>query len=307
MIYTITLSPYLDMTIEVEELFYDDVNRVVEERRRAGGKGIDVSRVIRELGGQSVVLGLAGGHRGLELEGALISEGILCDLTRMQQETKANIIIYQRKKRIGTLIGGPEPLIDVSEVGAFFDRVRQIPAGSYVTISGAPPDSVNDVFYAQLVTTLREKGVKVIVDADGPSLKMAVNAGPCLVKPNLHEFGRLVDGNVTDMDQIVERSRAFLETVDYMVVSMGGRGALGLAKGLIFHAVPPKVKVRNSMGAGDALVAGIVYGLGSGYSFRDSVVLGTACGTASTLVQQNGLCRKEDVLDIQKDIVVKMI
>jgi 6-phosphofructokinase 2 len=307
MIYTVTLNPCLDITVEVEELVYDDVNYIAEERKRAGGKGIDVSRVIKELGGQSVALGFAGGYHGMELEGSLINEGVVCDFTKMHEETKTNITIYQRKKKIQTLLSTPEPSITPLEMAAFFGKIREIPAGSFVAISGNPPESINENFYAQITTTLREKGIKVVLDTDGVALKMGVSAGPFLIKPNIHEFGRLVEKNVSDMNEILEQARPYMDVLECMVVSMGVKGVLGLTKEGVFRVVPPKVKVRSSIGAGDSLVAGIVYGLSSGSSFEDAVVLGVACGTASTLNQENGLCRKEDVLEIQKDIVVKKI
>jgi 6-phosphofructokinase 2 len=307
MIYTITLNPHLDITVEVEELVYDDVNHIVEERKRVGGKGVDVSRVIKELGGQSVTLGFTGGYHGLELEGSLINEGVVCDFTKMHEETKTNITIYQRKKKIQTLLSAPEPSITALEIASFFGKMREIPPGSFVVISGNPPESINENFYAQMTTTLKDKGIKVILDTDGGALRMGVSAGPYLIKPNLHEFGRLVEKNVVDMGEIIDQARPYMEVLEHMVVSMGAKGVFGFSKDGVVHVAPPKVKVRSSMGAGDSLVAGIVYGLSSGGSFEKALVLGVACGTASTLNQENGFCRREDVFEIQKDIVVKKI
>ena len=102
MIYTVTLSPFLDRIIDVEELIYDDANIIEEEKRRAGGRGVDVSRVIKELGGQSIALGFIGGYNGLELEGRLINEGVICDFTRINSEMRTNNIVYQRKKKLQT-------------------------------------------------------------------------------------------------------------------------------------------------------------------------------------------------------------
>ena len=104
MIYTLTMNPSLDRTIDVEEFMYDDVNTIVEEKEYVSGKGIDVSRVIRELGGQSIALGIVGGYNGLELEGRLVNEGVLCDFTRINAQTRNNIIIHQRKKKMQTFL-----------------------------------------------------------------------------------------------------------------------------------------------------------------------------------------------------------
>lgn len=307
MIFTVNLNPSLDTTVEVEELIYDDANAIVDQQKRAGGKGLVAARVIKELGGQSNALGLAGGYNGLQLEGSLISEGLVCDFTRIREETKTNITIYQRKKKLQTLLSAPEPFISPLEIAMFYGKIKEIASGSFVIISGNPPGDVNENFYAQLVTALNEKGAKVILDADREALKLGVKAGPYLIKPNIHEFGRLVERNVSDVGEILDSVDDLLNTVEYIVVSLGVRGAVGLSRESRFHVIPPKVKVRSSIGAGDSLVGGAVFGLSEGYSFVDAVTLGVACGTASTLNQENSPCRKEDVFEIKKDIVVKYL
>jgi 6-phosphofructokinase 2 len=307
MIYTVTLNPSLDRTIEVEELMYDDVNRIVEETKSAGGRGLDVSRVVKELGGQSVALGFVGGYDGLELEGNLVNEGVLCSFTRVNDETKTNIIFYQRKKKLQTLLSKRGPKLLPLEVAAFFDKIKEIPMGSWVVISGSVPDGINENFFAQLIITLRERGVKVLLDSDGDLLKNGVKAGPYLIKPNIHEFSRLVGRNVAEVDEIVEQSMPFLENIEYVVVSMGARGVVGVSRNGAYHATPPKVKVRSSVGAGDSLVGGIVFVLSQGGSFEEALVTGVACGTASTLNPGKILCKREDVVIIREDVIVKKI
>jgi len=302
MVYTVTLNPILERTLEVEEVIYDDVNRVVEERKNTGGKGIDVSRVIKELGGQSIAMGFAGGYNGLELVGRLVNEGVVCDFTKIHGESGAYITIYQRKKKLQTLLNTPCPAISQIESDEFFRKIQEVPVNSYVVISGNPLQNMNDNFYAQLVTTLKEKGVKVILDADGEAMKRGAGAGPYLIKPNIHEFGRLVEKNVSEVDEIVEYAKPLEEKIECIVVSMGARGVVGIARGVHCHVTPPKVNVRSSIGAGDSLVAGIVFALSQGSTFEDSLVLGVACGTASTLNPASGHCTKEDLESIKKDV-----
>lgn len=307
MIYTVTLNPTLDNTIEVEELLYDDVNNIKEVRKRAGGKGIVVSRVINELGGQSIALGFVGGYVGMELEGSLLNEGVSCNLIKIHEETKTNVIIYQRKKKLQTLLSTREPAISPLEIAGFFEKIKEIPEGSYVVISGNPPEGVNDSFFAQIITTLKDKDINVFLDTDGEALKKGVGAAPFLIKPNIYEFGRLAEKNIVDIDEILEYSQRYSNMITYIVVSMGAQGVVGISRHGNYCIVPPKVKVRSSMGAGDSLLAGVVYGLSEGSSFEEALVTGVACGTASTLNQENGLCIKEDVYNIKKDIVVKRI
>ncbi|OPY72266.1 MAG: 6-phosphofructokinase isozyme 2 [Syntrophorhabdus sp. PtaU1.Bin058] len=307
MIYTVTLNPSLDRIIEVEELMYDDVNEVVEEKRYPSGKGIDVSRVIRELGGQSIALGFIGGYNGLELEGRLVNEGILCDFTEIHDETRTNVIIYQRKKKLQTLLSTQGPLVNETESAAFFRKIQGIPANSIMVISGNIPAGVNEGFYAQLVTTLKGKNVRMFLDTDGEALQIGVDAGPYLIKPNIHEFSRLVKKNIVEIDDIVKYAKPYENIVEYIVVSMGARGVVGISGKGNFHAAPPKVKVRSSIGSGDSLLAGVVYVLSDGGTFEDALVQGVACGTARALNPGNDLCTKEDVDFIKKDVIIKKI
>jgi 6-phosphofructokinase 2 len=306
MIYTITLNPSLDRIIDVEELIYDDVNKIAEERRNAGGRGIDVSRVIKELGGQSIALGFIGGYDGSELEGRLVNEGIVCDFTRINSETRTNNIVYQRKKKLQTLLSAYEPAVDPLEITSFFNKIKEIPRHSYVVISGNMPKGVNENFYAQMIITLKEKGTKVILDTDGEALRRGVDAGPYLIKPNIHEFGRLVENNVSSVEEIINYAKPYQNIVEYIVVSMGVRGVVGINRHEYYLATPPKIKVRSSMGAGDSLVAGIVYAMSEGWTFTDAITMGVACGTASTLNPGKELCRREDVEIIKKDVIIKI-
>jgi 6-phosphofructokinase 2 len=307
MIYTVTFNPYLDRTIDIQELIYDDVNEIVDEKRRAGGRGIDVSRVIKELGGQSIALGFMGGYSGLELESRLVYEGIVCSFTRISGETRTNNTVYQRNKKVQTLLCTSDPDVSPLEIAAFHNKLKEIPRGSFVVVSGNPPKFVNEDFYAQLVVTLRDNGVKVILDTDGEALKKGTMASPFLIKPNIHEFGRLVEKNVLSVEEIIEYSKDYRDRVEYIVVSMGAKGVVGISGSDIYYIAPPKIKVGSSIGAGDSLVAGIAFALSESSAIEEALVLGVACGTASTLKPGNELCRKEDVDMIKKDVIIKRI
>ena len=305
MIFTVTLNPFIERTINVEELIYDDVNRITDQWARAGGKGIDVSRGIRNLGGQSIALGFAGGYNGMELEGELINEGVVCDFTRIAGSTRENVIVHQRKKKLQTLLSTQSPEVGPLEVHALFKKVSEIPKGSYVVLSGSAPIGVSESFCAQLITTLKEKGVMALIDADENVLRRGAGAGPYLMKPNIHEFGRLVEKNITEVEEVIESAAPYLESTEYVVVSMGPKGAVGLSRRGVYYAMPPKVKVRNSVGAGDALLAAVVFLLSGGGSFEEALQLGVACGTASTLSLGNSQCAEEDVEMIRKEVIVK--
>ena len=199
MIYTVTLNPALDRTIELDGLVVDDANRILREARYAGGKGIDVSRVIAELGGESVALGFIGGYDGLELEGRLINEGVLCDFTRIGDETRTNIILVNRKNKTQIMLNAAGPKITPAEIGLFFEKIRSLPHDAeFVVVSGSVPPGVSTNIYAQLITTLKGKGIRVVLDADGELLRRGYKADPFLIKPNIHEFQRLTGINSSE-------------------------------------------------------------------------------------------------------------
>jgi 6-phosphofructokinase 2 len=307
MIYTVSLNPILDRIVEVEELIYDDVNMVMEEKKYPGGKGIDVSRVIKELGGQSIAMGFVGGYNGLEIVGRLVNEGIICDFTKIHNETRAHITIFQRKKKLQTLLSTLCPAISQIEVDEFFRKIQEIPPNSYVVISGNIPQGMSDSFYAQLITTLKERDIKVILDTDEEALKRGADAGPYLIKPNIHEFGRLVEANVSEVEDIVKYARPYEDKIKYIVVSMGAKGVIGISKEGNFHVMPPKIHVRSSIGAGDSLVAGIIFALSENVLFEDALALGVACGTASALIPGGDLCKLYDIDMIKKEVLIKKI
>ena len=307
MIYTVSLNPILDRIVEVEELIYDDVNMVMEEKKYPGGRGIDVSRVIKELGGKSIAMGFVGGYNGLEIVGRLVNEGIICDFTKIHNETRAHITIFQRKKKLQTLLSTLCPAISQIEVDDFFRKIQEIPPNSYVVISGNIPQGMSDSFYAQLITTLKERDIKVILDTDEEALKRGADAGPYLVKPNVHEFGRLVEANVSEAEDIVKYARPYEDKIKYIVVSMGAKGVIGISKEGNFHVMPPKIHVRSSIGAGDSLVAGIIFALNENVLFEDALTLGVACGTASALNPGCDLCKIYDIDMIKKEVLIKKI
>lgn len=305
MIYTITLNPILDITIDVEELVYDDVNKVVGENKRPSGKGIDISRVIKELGGETTVFGFIGGYRGLELESMLINEGIICDFIRTGSETRSNIIIHQKKKRLKTLLSTSDPELSPVDLSLFLEKIRATPYGNYAVISSGYPININVMLFPQMITDLNERGVRVILDADGDILKKGIYAHPYMIKPNIHEFSRLVNKQIKDVEDIIEHSRPLLDNVEVIVVSMGPKGAVVITKDGSIHAVPPTVKVRNSMGAGDSLIAGMAFMLSRQGNIEDAISLGVACGTASTLNHTYSTVTKKDVEEIKKFITIK--
>ncbi len=307
MIYTVTLDPILDRIIEVEELIYDDINTVVEERKYPAGKGINVSRVINELGGKSVATGFAGGYNGLEIVERLTDEGIVCDFIKIHNESRTHITVFQRKKKLQTLLSTQAPGISEIELDEFFGKIQKVSPDSYVIISGNIPQGINDSFYEKLITALKAKDIKVVLDADEEAFKRGVYAAPYLIKPNIHEFSRFVGTGVNEIEDIIKFAKPYEDKIRFIVVSMGAKGLIGISREGNFQVLPPKIDVQNSFGAGDSLTAGIIFALSENAPFEDALALGVACGTASALNPGSNLCKKDDIDRVKKGVIIKKI
>ena len=305
MIYTVTLDPMLDRTVRVEELVYDDVNYIAGDHKRPAGKGIDVSRVIKELGGESISLGFAGGYAGLELTDLLAAEGIEADFARIKNETRSSLTIFQRKKKLQTLLYTPQPVPDQSEIDAFGAKIDAIPDGSSVVISGNIPPGMKDSFFADLIMNLKKRSIKVYFDSDREALKLGVAAGPYMIKPNIFELNRLAGSQAAEPEEIKEIVKPFQDNVEYIVVSLGARGAAGFSKEGNYYAKPPRVNVRNSSGAGDSLLGGFISRMTRSGSFEESLKIGVACGTAATLGISGTVCSKNDINNIKEEVIIE--
>lgn len=303
MIYTLTLNPALDRTLIVENIKFEDANRVIKELRYSGGKGIDVSRVIHELEGESIALGFIGGYDGMELEGRLINEGINCDFVKIAEETRINIFIKNGKSGKQTSLHAKGPEVSPSELSILYNKIKNLtPSPSWFVMSGSLPLGLSDNIYAQFTRLMKGKGVKVFLDADGGPLKMGIKAVPFAIKPNLFELERLKGKKFRNREEILNYGNKLVEKgIKFVLISMAEKGILLFSKETLLKATPPKVKVKSAIGAGDASVAGFIHAYEKNMSISDCLRMSIACGTATALTPGTALCRKEDV----KKIIMK--
>nr|MEE4267102.1 1-phosphofructokinase family hexose kinase [Candidatus Krumholzibacteria bacterium] len=296
MIYTITLNPALDRALEVDGLLHDETTRIQSETVYAAGKGIDVSRVISELEGRSVALGLLGGYAGLQLEGLLVNAGVLTDFTRIAGETRTNIILKERTPGRQYVIGAAGPEVKAAEIGQFNELVRDLKDVNYLVISGSLPRGVRPEFYGQLVLAGRKHGAFVALDADGTALTEGVECGPNLIKPNIHELGRLVGGTPTTDEEILAAcDQLHARNIPLVMVSRGPKGLLLSGEGRRIKAVGPVIKADSVVGAGDSTVAGFILGHCRGQALEDCLRLACAAGTATAGTPGTELCHRPEV------------
>ena len=308
MIYTVTLNPALDRTIWVRQVKPDDTNRIEKEERYAGGKGIDVSRVLKKLGISGKALGFVGGFTGLELEGRMLNEGIGCDFVRISGETRTNIIINETSTGHQLSFSERGPEIQPYELMQVIRKIEEIDSIEYMVISGSLPPGVHPEIYRKIIEMAKGKGAKVVLDTDGESLKVGIQANPDVIKPNIHELGRLVDTELKNTGEVIEAARNIQKQgVDIVLVSMGAKGIILAASDEQWLAAPPKVDVVNTIGAGDSSVARFVYGWIEEKPLKEALAFAVAAGTATTLRPGTALCEKDDVFRLIPQVEVSAI
>ncbi|MFA4904634.1 MAG: 1-phosphofructokinase [Desulfobaccales bacterium] len=308
MIYSITLNPALDRTLWVERVKLDDTNRIAKEERYAGGKGVDVSRVLRMLDLPNKALGFVGGFTGEELEGRLLNEGIGCDFSRISGETRTNIIINDTSSGNQFTFSDRGPEIKPYELMQMIRKVESLEKPEIVIISGSLPPGINHEIYRRIIEIVRNNGAKALLDTDGDTLKTGIQASPDIIKPNLHELSRLVDRELQELDEIIDAARSVHENgIDTVLVSMGAKGMLLIGENQACLAIPPQVKVVNTIGAGDSAIAGFVYGIMGNHNLKEALTYAVAAGTATTLRPGTALCTKEDFLRLIPEVTVRDI
>ncbi len=296
MITTVTLNPSLDRTITVHGLRVDESNRWTGLRHYAGGKGIDVSRAIHEMGEQTVAYGFIGGHEGRAVEILLDEEGVPFSFTPIEQETRTNFIISDSKASQQTMINAPGPHISKRELERFLKKLREIPPPDLMVASGSVPPGVPVDIYSAIILGARESKVRTILDTVGQWLAAGIKVKPYLIKPNVHEAEELLKTELPTEEAIVEAALNLVETgIAVVVISRGKDGIIAATKGEVLKAVPPLLKVRSAVGAGDCTVAGFALKLAKGESLIEACRLAVAMGAATVLTPGTELCHRADV------------
>jgi len=307
MIYTITLNPALDHYVELDTLRVDDANRMRAECLYAGGKGIDVSRALHRLGGASIALGFIGGHNGALLTELLRREGITPHFTPIAQETRRDIIVNVRGARRQTMLNARGPLVSRREWRAFLEHLAALELrDAYVVMGGSLPRGLPPEAYRDIIRLVQRRGALAVLDADGRSLREGLRARPFAIKPNVNELRRLTHRRLSSEGALLRTAQALhRDGVEVVLVSRGGKGLMAVHGGGALSAMPPRVAVKSTVGAGDSCVAGFVLRHAGGKPFEDGVRYATAAGTAATLSPGNELCRREDVERIAPRVRLK--
>lgn len=308
MIYTITLNPALDRTIWIKATMQDDCNRIEDEQMYAGGKGIDVSKVLTSFGLKNKALGFVGGFAGEELEGMLINEGIVCDFVRISGRTRTNIIINDMATGRQTLYNARGPEITAFELMQIIHKVEDLEEPDFVIISGSLPRGVNPEIYRKIIEISKSKKASVVLDTDGEALRTGLQGRPDIIKPNIHELSRIAGQPLDSLSSIIEAAEEIRASgLQIVLVSMGCCGMLMICDVGRYLARPPEVEVKNTIGAGDSAVAGFIHGLVARRDLREALKYSVASGTATILQTGTAVCRMEDFRSLLEKVVVEEV
>ena len=285
MIYTVTLNPALDKTVEIPSLTIDSVNRITTLRTDPGGKGINVSKVIDKLGRKSIATGILGGDTGHNILSSLEKMELESDFLFVEGETRTNLKIIDPVSKTNTDINEPGVTVSEEILNQLKDKLlKKLNADDIVILSGSLPKGAPQNTYNVWVKDCKEAGAKVFLDADGPLLAEGIKAGPYLIKPNNHELSGLMGQELTTPQELTEAARGLMKYgIEKVIVSMGGDGALYVTKDYVYYAEELKVPVGSTVGAGDSVVAALAVAEEAGMTPEETVALSTATGAANVM------------------------
>jgi len=298
MIVTLTMNPTIDMSTGVNHVVAERKLRCKPLFREPGGGGVNVSRAIRRLGGESITLYPAGGAAGHMLRDLLDKEGLEHRPIPIEGLTRENLIVFEESSRRQFRFGMPGPGLNESEWKRCLEELTAIsPKPDYLIASGSLPPGVPDDFYARVARLGAKLGARVIVDTSGEPLRLAAHASVYLLKPNMRELRELTGEELRDERQQERVAKEIVDSghAEVVVVSLGAAGSLMVSKDGCERLRAPIVPIESRVGAGDSMVAGIVLSLARDKPIREAVEFGVAAGAAAVMTPGTELCRREDV------------
>lgn len=287
MILTITANPSVDISYQLEKLNIDDVTRTSDIEKHAGGKGIHVGYVLKELGTKPVHSGFAGGKLGEFIEEGLEDRGQEARFVKIKGDTRNCIAILHEGKQTEILEAGPT--ISKKEEEEFLNKLDQISEGCHIiNISGSLPKGLTSDFYKEIIKYAKKHDKFVSVDTSGKTLKDMINAEekPDLIKPNETEIADVLERKIEKKDLKEILKQAPFKDIPYIIVSMGKDGAMVKIKDKIYNAKVPKVEAVNPVGSGDSSLAGALFAIDRGKSDEEIIKISMTCGLLNVLTEE---------------------
>lgn len=307
-IVTITLSPCLDKSTTVEKFVPEKKLKCSYPIFEAGGGGINVSRALRNFKTDSFCIYISGGYTGKVLNNLVYHEKLNASPVTSDLYTRENFIVFENQTHLQFRFGMPVNPIAVKEWKGVIARLKKVKP-KYLVLSGSIWPHVDDEFYVELNKYIKKHQVNFVVDTAGHALKTILRTGAFLIKPNQNEFSQLFGSKILSAKQIVAKAKQMIKdgTVQNILVSLGGAGAVLVSKKGVWQFTPPKLKVKSTVGAGDTMVAGIVYKLNNGIAINEAVKFGIACGSATTVNSGMQLASLDQSKAMLKKVKVKQL
>lgn len=305
MIKTVTLNPSLDYIVDVKNFQASIINRSHGEKFLPGGKGINVSQVLSNLGMDNMALGIVGGFTGDYLVKLLKEKNVDEDLIFQDDIlTRINVKVRSGSE---TAINGQGPNICEETKNKLLDQFKNLNDGDYLVLAGKIPPSMPSDFYLEIMKLIQHKDVEVVVDAEREQLKESLSYGPFLIKPNEEELGSVFNVEINSDSDVIHYAKELQKLgARNVLVSLGEKGAILVTEGnKVYSGNSPKGKLVNSVGAGDSMVAGFLYGYIKENSFEEALKYGLACGAASAFSEE--LATSDDVQKLIKNITINAL
>lgn len=302
MIYTVTFNPSIDYIVKVHTFTMGTVNRVEEEKYYPGGKGINVSLMLKKLGVESEALGFIAGFTGLEIERMLNKAG--CKSSFIKVEEGLSRINVKIKSEEESEVNGRGPRVESKDIANLQQQLHKLKEGDFLVLAGSIPSTLPENIYGSICEELKDKNIKVVVDATGALVLNTLKFNPFLIKPNVLELEEMFHTKLNTHEEIIEKARELQRLgARNVLISMAEQGAIFLSEeGQVLKAKAPKGEVINSVGAGDSMVAGFLAGSLKGGNLEEAFKLSVAAGSASAF--SHWLAEEEQVLTLLREIQI---
>lgn len=302
-IVTLTLNPSLDKSTHFTGLVPEKKIRCEKPRYDAGGGGINVSKAISKLGGNSLCVFTSGGSTGELLEELVTNEGIESYVLKTKNWTRENFIAFENATQVQYRFGFPGNELSDEEKQSILSKVSELET-SYLVISGSLNEGLHPSFYQKIIEIAQQSGTKIIVDTSGEALQKVVETGAYLIKPNIGELAKLMGLERLELPEVEQAAKDLIAkgSAEIVVVSLGADGAILVTKEETHLVKAPKVEMKSTVGAGDSMVGGMVWALSQNKPLKEVIQLGVCCGTAATMNEGTQLFRREDVEKLFKEI-----
>lgn len=300
MIYTVTFNPALDYVVRVDHFQLGIVNRTVQEDIYYGGKGINVSTVLANLGYETTALGFVAGFTGDEIVRGAKTLGFTSDFIRVEKGmSRINVKLRSDEE---SEINGMGPEITAADVEKLFEKLEKLEKGDILVLSGSIPSSISDDIYEVIMKRLEGRSIQIVVDATKDLLLNVLQYHPFLIKPNNHELGEMFGVVLKNDDDVTTYAKKLQERgARNVLISMAGDGAILVTEEGGVHKIGvPKGKVKNSVGAGDSMVAGFIAGYMEHHDYKEALKMGTAAGSASAFSED--LAKKEFIMELYQGL-----